>query len=1107
MPQRSMCAFATGSLLFLTMATCMMAQSPLSKIVGTVTDPAGGAVPGAKATARNDGTGYRGTATTDERGYYEVDKLPDGTYTVEIEMTGFRPHKQGRIVLETRQTMRIDVTLTLGDVTQSVEVIGQAPVVTTDTGQIHSGHFNRKAITNNYLPQISNVYIATAGALSPSFQAFQGVGTTAAQNKTTVDGVEMNNFFLNVETLQEVKVMTSGNSAEYASPMVMDFATQSGTNSLHGKFLMQLANPALNSLGPNTNRRGPGYPTTRDQLWSVSGPVRIPKIYDGKDRTFFYIDRYWLNTVTYAQGAAPTTIPPEALRAGDFSFLPAGRFRTGVLVDPLSGTPFPGNRIPATGISAVSSNIQKLYPATNFPSQNPTNDGLNYVRDPGVPTGVSSGSNLSVKFDHQLTQKDRIGWASTWRRALSTSDRSNFNFWWLSNNWPSNSQRVYWTRVIRPHIMNEFRAGIERKDEKEGTDPNTPIPTGFSEQYKGNGIAFMKALGFTWLPTLDPTTSASLPVINIGGGFASGFDFGFTGGYDYRVDTRNITDNLTWVHGAHSLKMGGDLRPAYNQTIKWGQATAGRFDFTGRFSGHPYGDYLLGLPDNSARSGVTPRPYRQQIWGGVFIQDNWRVTPRLNLELGLRYEHNGLAFEKRYMMSNFDPVTGSIVVPDEKSRALVSPAFPSTIPIKTSAEVGFPLLLRNRPQFHWFPRVGFAYRPTRIAKTVVRGSFGFFSVPPSWEAGGGACCAPDGSAMATRVPFALDEAFSNNVTNGRPAFSFPYPFPQAFGAVAGQTALGVNKNFPFGYTANWNFTIEREVLPDTALRLTYLGVKGTNLPYQNYISPTFGRVPVYSGFSRVTLVNAGGNMSYQGMEASLKRRFSAGVQFEAFYSWGHKLGLPSVLRPWRETDFGDYIEDAGNRERDRGRAPDWADQRFSLSHVIEMPFGRGRKWFSTAPRAADYIFGGWNLSGWWWFDTWKPINPVVTGQDPLGLGRNIRASVVPGCNPNIAPTLSAVFDTKCFTRPAAGQYGDAAWNGILPASWVGLGQNNVAVYKDFRLPVRESAMLRIGGKFVNLFNHPWLTSAGGSNTIGGGTAGRGAMTGNRTIRVEAKIEF
>jgi len=285
--------------------------------------------------------------------------------------------------------------MSLGDVTQLVEVVGEAPVVSTDTGQITSGQVNRKVLNNNYLPQISNLYVATASVLSPSFQEYQAVGSTAAQNKTTVDGVEMNNFFLNVDTLQEVKVLTSGNSAEYASPAVMDFVTQSGTNSLHGRFLMQLANPAMNALGPNARRRGPGWPTSRDQLWSVSGPVRIPKLYNGKDRTFFYIDRYWQNNTTFSQGASPITIAPEAMRLGDFSFLPSGTYRAGALLDPSTGMPFPNNRIPANMISPLSANLQKLVPSTNYPTQNSTNDGPNYVRDLSSPNSIAGQTSLT----------------------------------------------------------------------------------------------------------------------------------------------------------------------------------------------------------------------------------------------------------------------------------------------------------------------------------------------------------------------------------------------------------------------------------------------------------------------------------------------------------------------------------------------------------------------------------------------------------------------------------------------------------------------------------------------------------------------------------------
>src|SRR5206468_10901420 len=211
-------------------------------------------------------------------------------------------------------------------------------------------------------------------------------------------------------------------------------------------------------------------------------------------------------------------------------------------------------------ISALAANIQKFLPSTNYPLQNPTNDGPNYVRDLSKPNSIASGSIFSLKVDHQLTKKDRIGWASIWRRADSTSDRSQINFRWEKNRWPSNSQRFYWTRIVKANIINEFRAGIERKDEWEGADPSTPVATVFADQFKGNGVEFMKAVGFAWIPGLDPTTSSSLPLINIGGqnwqtGSAIGYQngFNFRGGYDFRIDTRHFSDNLTWIHGPHSF--------------------------------------------------------------------------------------------------------------------------------------------------------------------------------------------------------------------------------------------------------------------------------------------------------------------------------------------------------------------------------------------------------------------------------------------------------------------------------------------------------------------------------------------------------------------------
>jgi hypothetical protein len=176
----------------------------------------------------------------------------------------------------------------------------------------------------------------------------------------------------------------------------MDWVLQSGTNQLHAKILFQLGNPALNASRPSTTQRGPGWPTSRDQLWSASGPARIPKIYNGTNQTFFYVDRYWKNQTGFTHGASPVQIPPEAMRTGDFSFLAGATFKAGALIDSLNGLPFPNNQIPAQRISSVSANIAKFVPATNYPAQSSTRDAPNYLRPLSSPSSVNTGSVVTA---------------------------------------------------------------------------------------------------------------------------------------------------------------------------------------------------------------------------------------------------------------------------------------------------------------------------------------------------------------------------------------------------------------------------------------------------------------------------------------------------------------------------------------------------------------------------------------------------------------------------------------------------------------------------------------------------------------------------------------
>jgi len=1074
------------------------AQSPLSKVVGSVSDQGGGVVAGAAIKVQHENLGYTRSATTDETGYYEVGQLPDGLYTVEVEHPGFKTFARQQIVLGTRQTVRIDAMLSVGEVTEKIVVQGEAPAISTDTAEIDSSIVNRRVLENNPFNMVRNFDIAWGQYLSPSIQINHAVGTTSTQNRGTVDGLEvMSRSSMAHETVQEVKILTSGTQAEYSTPAIIDFVTQSGTNTFHGKYLIQLSNPALNALGPNATARGPGWPTNKDQMVAFSGPVWIPKVYNGRDKTFFYFDREWISGATYIAGwPGVARVPATSMRRGDFSFLPASAFRTGSLVNPFTGDSLPNNQIPSAMINQLSRNLQSFIPDPN------TGSGLdeqNFRRDSTIPVDVSSAFITSIKVDHQLTSKDRIGWASTRRDDRYTWDASETNFFWEKINAPVHNHRVYWTHIFNPQVINEFRAGIERIERDFGPDPNPPFPVAFT----GDGAEFMKTAGFTWIPDLDTAQRSSIPGINIAG-YATGIFF--RGGNLTKIDRRHFTNNLTWIHKNHSIKIGGDIRPAYNSTISWDRSTAGQFRFTGRFSGHPVADFLLGLPDNSSRTGVLPKPYRQQAWGGLFVQDSWRFSPRLNFELGLRFEHLGLPHEKNHMMSNFDPDTGSIVVPDDAAKSLVSPAFPSTIPVLTADQAGFPLLLRERPQIHWYPRIGFAYRPQGDERSVVRASFGMFSVPPSDSAE---------SAMVTTSPFALNEAFSNSVGNGVAAFSFPNPFPPSAGSVPGQNATAVAKSFPWGYTQNWNLTLERELAANTGLRLSYIGTKGTRLPYQRWISPVIGGTTIYPNFGRVSLADAGARMNHHGMEVALTRRYAAGIQGQVFYSWGHKHNTGDDTKLWASStagDLGGFIEDSRSRDRDYGRSWLWSDQRLVISHVIDLPFGKGRRFLSDSSMF-DYLLGGWSLTGMYYFSTWAPLNPLVAGQDPLGLGRNIRPNVIAGCNPSIQPTIQAVFNASCFERPIQGQYGNAGRNVILPQSWTGLGNNFFSLYKEFKLTPQwahlEQARLRIGAKAANLFNHPYLLAFPEDiNTlIGSPTAAQGRQVGARQLQFDVKLEF
>lgn len=624
-------------------------------------------------------------------------------------------------------------------------------------------------------------------------------------------------------------------------------------------------------------------------------------------------------------------------------------------------------------------------------------------------------------------------------------------------------------------------------------DPNPLSPV----KLPANGLDQLKQFGITWAPTnVSAAHVGSLVGISI-----PGLDVGVGSRTVARVphgDHRHILDNLSIRKGVHNLKLGFDYRPKYDFSLNAPANLFGQFSFSGRFTGFPYADFLLGLPDTSSRGEITPRPYRMQNWGSGYFQDDWKLSSKLTLELGLRVEHLGLAHEKNGMMVNFDPATASFVVPDENSLKLVSPLFPNSVfPIKTAAQAGFPKYLRSRPQPSVYPRLGFAFRPFADAKTVVRSGYGTFLVPATL-----------GSALVSVSPFALSESFRNDIVNGQPLFSFPYGFPTQSGAIPGQTAAGVARDFPYGYTQNWNLTVEREVIANTSLRISYIGSKTTQMPYQRDINKPQPSLlpydnncatrpagtcvgPVFPRFGSVSLAEAGGNGNYHGLSLEFKRRWANGLSFVVDYSFSKAISDADEGTRAGGGDYGSFIENPYDRARDRGVNSASVPHRLLLMHVWDIPVGQKRRFLSNVPgiggQVLDTVIGGWTFSSLWNYTGRVSATPLWAGADTSHTNTSTaRPDVVPGCNPTLAkPTATKLYNRDCFVRPPEGRFGNAGrssfW-GNANGGFEDLGnflQPDFGFYKYTRITPRskwaeDGLRLRIGFKMINAFNHPAL---------------------------------
>jgi hypothetical protein len=1159
--------------LFAILLSCgvALAQSTLGTLLGTVTDPSGGVVPNATVKITNVDEGTSRTVTTDASGSYEAANSKPGHYTIEVTSPGFQTSRAENLGLVARQTLRVDVTLRVGQITQQVEVKAESVrVITTETEAVASTYETLQIIN------LPTNFRASGGGNSPYLllSLLPGVqsdnsgnltiqGGLRSQSQFTVDGISttdvttnapLREAFPSAESLAEIKAQGVGSPAEFGNPGDVTTISKSGTNSLHGDVFWYHQNAALDAIAYGAKKKP--AKVANDFGGSVGGPVVIPHVYNGRNKSFFFgtYERFHLPRT----GVVQNTVPTQAMRDGDLSnFCTSGFDVSGICNDrddsgnvvnqiysPYTGVPYAGNVI-TDPVNSVSAKMLSLYP---LPNQGTTFTSNNY----NVNRTANYDSNtFDVRGDQYFGSKLSVFGRFSFKNITQLSPQE------LTFPSTSNYEHVRMlvtsaTYTIRPTLLDEFRFGY------------TDDIGGWANPFDGR--AFTNSLG---LENISQNSFFNGVTEVDFSGITSSLDITRLNGNN-QARTREFTNNLTWIKGRHTLKFGMDMRLIRAVTTLgfFGADNYGTFGFYGAFSGNDFADFLLGIPSESYLDNVTQdNDGRSRHWT-AFAQDSFRVSPRLTLEYGVRWEYHPAYNDASGNIGNFDnrvPRSGRIVYPDgfasivaqgylQSFDACPNSDFPLTLsdppemngapctPVVTASKAGLPQGLRAMSKTRFLPRFGFALKPFGNDKTVVRGGVGAYEAATL----GGVYYSLTGTIQA------YTDTYTNSLVSGAPLFVWPQTKTGGLGFGAPEygtayfgTANSVEWKDP--YSLQWNLSVERNLGFSTGLRISYIGMKTTQLswsPNWNQSLPNsttpYPDQPLSSrpfpNWGRVNTRNVGSIANYNALQIEANRRFAGGLAFNSTYTWSKNL----------TDNLGDSANGGFCEERSCGRSSNWYDRHMEYGNsfgprrhnwittvVYQLPFGKGSRFAKTANPVLNGVIGGWQTSNIFLIQSGPWLTPLMgSGIDPSGTGAGFQGRsqhpdsvgpAYPGQQSSSQWFLSSGFQCPngdCLVgtsaaHPPIGRFGTAGV-GILEGpgtvSW------NFAISKSFNLT--ERAKLRFEVSFVNVLNHINLgvpdMNITHPNDPATGQCGFGCITsaqglfqfsGARTGQIGARIEF
>ena len=1058
-------------------------------IVGVVKDASGGVVPGALITVTNTQTGFKRETTSNATGNYTVPALPPGRYNVQAEMQGFRKELIKEMDLQVDQTARLDISLTVGSPNETVEVRTEIPMLNTENPALGQVIDNKRLLElplngRQFLElalQVPGVVTGNGGPQTGDSTMFQRPGMNSSisvsggrsqNNSYLLDGTQntdpdVNAFVVSpsVDSVQEFKMETRNYSAEFgrSSGGQINVVTKSGTNQLHGSLYEFLRNDAVDARPFNNPGKLPKY--RRNQFGAtLGGPIL-------RDRTFFFASYEGLRRV---EGQSTSlTVPLMAQRTGDFTGTTAIYDPQTTRPDPTDPTgkrsirtQFSGNIIPASRLNPIAFNILKDY----VPAPNQPGTANNYL---DTRSSRQRTNQESLRIDHRFSSKDML-----FGRHIISNETS-----FVPSGLPGSGTYAYAraqnftlseTHVFGPSLVNEAKFGFLRLRLER-----------LSENAFKNDV--VGKLGIQGVQFGGPQVWG-IPSVTLTGFSAIGDDNFFLP-MRLRNNTYQALDNLTWIRGKHTFKFGGELRLPYFSIIQI-FTPRGDFRFNANFStrtagtvspdatGSTIASFLLGLPYQQRRTiGVNPS-YLSQISVGGYVQDDWKISPRLTMNIGMRYDLITPWVDKYDSLSTVSFLT----LPTINEIAAKNLQGKYEVPIVLAGKNGTPRGLTTTDKNNFAPRFGFAFRPTSRNSLVIRAGYGLYYGATDGEHVG---------RMSLNAPFVISDTQDSDLFNPQ-INGIGFTYPPTIGGPLIQSFIGMAQNLRTPYTHQWNMAVQGEIFRKLTAEIAYVGSGSHKLDYRDAMNDAnagSGAVQARRLFQYMVLpqdlpANLPGpvvdrriscstleiqtnrvNSNYHALQSKLERRVADGLSFMTSYTFSKTIADGNSYR--RQGTQGELAQDFLNNH-ERGLTGYDIRQRFVTSTIYALPFGKGKK-FDISNKLVDGFLGGWQMSGIFQGQTGFPFT-VLLASASANNGRSTRPNAVAGQSTSLPAdqrSLTNWMNAAAFVAPAPFTVGNS---GVMTVTGPGLNTLDMSISKRIRIMESHSLQLRLDA--FNFYNHP-----------------------------------